>query len=303
MRTALSPIVAALGLALTFAGCQTMDTISQVGTTVGVATGTITPEQAESINRTSSAVGKTFDSLTPEQEYYIGRSVAAVLLNAYKPYDNATVNTYLNTIGQALAQASDRPETFGGYHFLTLDTDEINAFAAPGGLILVSRGLLRCCPSEDAVAAVLAHEVAHVELKHGLQAIKKDRLVSAFTILGSEAAKNLGGQDLANLTTEFEGSITDVTSTMANSGYSRKFEDQADAAAVTTLQRIGYDPRALVVILQEMEKRVKPEAGFGKTHPAPKDRIQAVNRLIGAQELRAVPAGRAARFDRALAGI
>jgi beta-barrel assembly-enhancing protease len=80
------------------------------------------------------------------------------------------------------------PETFGGYHFLILDSDEINAFAAPGGLIFVTRGMLRCCDSEDAVAAVLAHEVGHVQHQHGIQTIRKPALTSAFTILAAEGA-------------------------------------------------------------------------------------------------------------------
>ncbi len=75
-------------------------------------------------------------------------------------------------LGQSLVIFSDRPETFGGYHFLLLDSNEINAFAAPGGLILVTRGMLQCCANEDELAAVLAHEIAHVEKKHGLTAIK-----------------------------------------------------------------------------------------------------------------------------------
>ena len=92
-----------------------------------------------------------------------------------------------------LSKTSDLPETFGGYHFLILDSDEINAFAAPGGFIFVTRGLLRCCKHEDAAAAVLAHEIGHVELRHGLQAIKKSRITTALTTLGIAGVKTFGG--------------------------------------------------------------------------------------------------------------
>ncbi|MCX8107663.1 MAG: M48 family metalloprotease, partial [Verrucomicrobiae bacterium] len=156
-------------LVLFLAGCGTLETVTKIGTSVAVGTGAITPQEAGSITRTTTAAAKAFESITPEQEYYIGRAVAATILKTYRPYEDETANRYLTVLGQALALASDRPETFCGYHFLILDTDEINAFAMPGGLIFVSRGLLRCCKHEDAVAAVLAHEIGHVECQHGLK--------------------------------------------------------------------------------------------------------------------------------------
>ena len=141
--------------------------------------------------------------------------------------------------------------------------------------------MLRCCRDENALAAVLAHEIGHVENNHGLRAISKSRLTSAATILATESAKNLGGQQLADLTKTFEGSITDITSTMVNSGYSRQFESQADACAVATLQRAGYSPRGLLSMLSEMEKRLKPGGtDFAKTHPPPEVRIAAIRKLI-----------------------
>ena len=111
-------------------------------------------------------------------------------------------------LGQSLAQFSERPETFGGYHFLALDSAEINAFAAPGGLILVTRGLLDCCQTEDELAAVLAHEIGHVEKQHGLRAIRTGRLNSALTILAVEAGKNLAGEQLAEVQAVLRHPIT-----------------------------------------------------------------------------------------------
>lgn len=291
----------ALTLALLPTGCST---VAEYSTMAGQAAGVITQEQAQSINRTAVAAEKTFQDITPEQEYYIGRSVAATVLATYKPYDQAALNQYLTVLGQTLAQYSDKPETFGGYHFLVIETDEINAFAAPGGLILVSRGLLRCCRSEDALAAVLAHEIGHVEKQHGLRAIKSGRLTSALTILAVEAGKNLGGANLAEVTKAFEGSITDVSSTLMNSGYARSLENDADAAAVQILTRAGYNPNALVDMLTEMKTRLGTDTtrGFGKTHPAPEVRIQHVTGLIGTQLAVAAPAARQQRFD-ALLGM
>lgn len=285
-------------------GCATFDQVAEMGTSFAQSKGVVTGEQAQSITKVTTAVAKTFEDITPEQEYYIGRSVGAVIVNRYKPFPNAEANDYLNLLGQTLAQASDRPETFGGYHFLILDSGEINAFAAPGGLIFVSRGMLRICRSEDAVAAVLAHEIAHVQLRHGLQAIDKSRLTQALTTIAAESAKTLGGRELADLTKAFEGSIGDITSTMVNNGYSRGFEREADAAAVTILSRVGYDPNGLVAMLKEMEKNLKPGGlDFAKTHPSPKSRIEDIeSRNVGAPAS-AEGFARQGRFRKALGKI
>ena len=291
----------ALAVGLLPAGCAT---VAQVGTLAGEAAGVITPEQAASINRTAVAAEKTFQDITPEQEHYIGRSVAATVLATYKPYDQAALNQYLNVLGQTLAQCSEKPETFGGYHFLALETDEVNAFAAPGGLILVSRGLIRCCRSEDALAAVLAHEIGHVQNQHGLRAIKRGRLTSALTVLAVEAGKNLAGDGLAEVTKAFEGSITDISSTLMNSGYSRALEQDADAAAVQILNRAGYDPHALIDMLAQMKSRMGADArGFGKTHPSPDVRIESLGPLVSASPSGAAPARRQPRFEAAVAGL
>ena len=297
------PLILPFLVVALLAGCETLDKMTEVGTTLGVAAGAINADQASSINKSVNAAGKVFESITPEQEYYIGRTVAATILSANKPYDKKIMTTYLNTLGQYLALCSDRPETFGGYHFLIMDTPDINAFAAPGGFIMVSRGMLRCCKTEDALAGVLAHEIGHVELNHGLQAIDKSRLTAAATILGTEAAKNLGGKDLADLTKTFENSISDITSTVMNSGYARKFEFQADKAAVTILERAGYSPSGLVSMLQQMERNLKPGGhDFAKTHPPPQDRIAELTKLIKTGPSTEPPA-RQSRFIETMRGI
>jgi len=271
----------AIALCALIAGCGTLEKISEVGTGLAEASGVITADQAQSINKSAGAIDKASESMTPEQEYYIGRTVAATILSQNKPYDSRALTTYLNTVGQYLAMFSDKPETFGGYHFLVMDTPDINAFAAPGGLILVSRGMLRCCKSEEALAGVLAHEIGHVELNHGMQAIDKSRYSAVVMTLLAEGAKNLAGSNVAELTKAFEGSISDITSKMVNSGYARKYEFQADKVAVTILERAGYSPNGLLMMLQQMEKNLKPGGhDFAKTHPAPADRIAELTKLI-----------------------
>lgn len=267
--------------------------------------GSVLPGQAGSALKAAVAVGKSFQDITPEQEYYIGRAVAANVLSTYTPSPNDRFNLYLNTLGQTLAQASDRPETFGGYHFLMLDSPEINAFAAPGGLILVTSGMVRLCKTEDDLAAVLAHEISHVQGQHGLKAIKKSRLTSAFTIIATEAAKSYGPAQLSKLTEVFQGSITDITSTLMKNGYSRDLEREADKGAVTILGRVGYGPGALIVMLTEMKKQLKPGGlDFAKTHPDPNDRIKDIRPLVGGG-LSATPVSpeREKRFKAAMANL
>jgi predicted Zn-dependent protease len=270
---------AALALAWATTGCEMVNQATALAADVAAAGGVITPDQAESTKRVGTAVTKTFQDITPEQEYYVGRTVAATVLAQYKAYPADDLNGYLNRLGQALAQFSTKPETFGGYHFLALDSNDINAFAAPGGLILVTRGLMKCCQNEDELAAVLAHEIGHVEKVHGLRAIKTGRLNSALTILAVEAGKNLAGEQLAEVTKAFDESINDISGTLMNSGYSRKLEYEADAAAVAILKQAGYNSGALVAMLENMAKNWDASRkDFAATHPAPADRIKELQK-------------------------
>jgi predicted Zn-dependent protease len=255
--------------------------------------------------KSGEAVAKSFEDITPEQEYYVGRAVGANILAQYPPFAVAAANSYLNLLGQSLALVSDRPETFGGYHFLILDSAEINAFAAPGGLIFVSRGLLRCADSEDTVAAILAHEIGHVARQHGLKAIKTARFKDAGLAIGLAAVEELGPSELAKVTAAFSGTIDDITSTLVNSGYSRGAEKEADLAAVDILKRAGYDPKALVRMLKVMESRLKPGGpDFAKTHPDPEDRIASIQAAIASASVPpAAPALRQSRYQAALGKI
>ena len=287
-------LVVLTGSAYWLAGCAS---VANFATDVAQATGNISEDEASSLHKGIKALDLTFSGITPQQEYYIGRAVAAQLLDDYKPLKDHARNRYLNEIGQTLAMASDRPETFGGYHFLMIDTDEINAFAAPGGLILISRGMVDLCQSEDELAAVLAHEISHVVGKHGLRAIKNSRLTSALTILATESARTFGGSDLKQLVTDYEGSIDDITSTLVVSGYSRGLEEEADLLAVAILERVGYDPKALPRMLHEMKQRIKPDGpGFARTHPDPQDRVDAIRPVLAGKNAMPEPAVRHERF-------
>ncbi len=294
--TWLCALVAAAALLQT--GCSTL-------TDIAAAAGAVTPAQAESLKRTGAAFGKAFDEIKPEQEYYLGRAVGATIISKYKVYDNTAATRYVNVLGQTLALVSDKPETYAGYHFLILDSAEINAFAAPGGFIFISRGMLRLCQDEDELAAVLAHEVAHVNLGHAVKAISNSRWTEAFTIMGTEAAKSATKGAVSQLTSAFQGSIEDIMGTLVTSGYARGAERDADKLAVTIMKRVGYDASALPRMLGHMEKQLKPGGlDFAKTHPKPADRIADVMKLLaGAPQSKVASAPRAQRFSAAMRGV
>ena len=294
MRTVLR-VLGILALVGALTACAGMPSIG-LGDAIALGQGVQQVQQAEQTE------------FTPEQEYYIGRAVAASLLSTRKVWDNRDATTYLNVMERDLAAFSDRPETFGGYHVLILDTDEINAFAAPGGLLLVSRGLLRCATSEDMVAAILAHETSHVVLGHGLSAIKQSRKTAAYKNLALAGVAAFGSPEARQLTDIFKDSISDITNTLVNSGYSRDLELQADQTALVIMKRAGYDPLAFDAMLKLMESRIKPGGlDFAKTHPDPKDRAAAVEKTLGSQQPLAVPsaaaAARQARWKAALGNV
>ncbi|QJB57172.1 M48 family metallopeptidase [Pseudodesulfovibrio sp. zrk46] len=223
-----------------------------------------------------------YQEITPQQEHYLGRAVAASILTKYSPLQHDRAQKYLNVMGLALAKVSDRPETFGGYKFMILDTDEINAMSAPGGFIFVTKGMLRCCKTEDAMAAALAHEIAHVQRKHPLQALSKGVINQAARTQSLPGTSTFFLENEKNLAKTLGTGTETITTTLLENGYSTEFEEEADKDAVTILQRLGYDPNYFIEMLQVMKKRLAEEAAFAKTHPAPEDRIKTVESIIGA---------------------
>jgi len=266
-------------LALFLAGCAE---VVQMGTAVGEGMGKISKEDREAIDRMAQQTAKAARPMTEQEEYYVGRAVAATILARYRLYSNERLTAYVNSIGQALALASDRPYTFGGYHFAILDTEEANALACPGGMIFITRGMLKKAQNEDQLAAILAHEVAHVNHKDGLASIQKSRWVEALSILGSEAARKLGGADMAKLVSLFEGSVDDVAKTLLVNGYSREQETEADLGALAFLNRLGYSPYGLPDSLEKMarEQTGGSRQGIFATHPGMDQRLSKSKSVI-----------------------
>jgi predicted Zn-dependent protease len=260
-------------------GCAEM---VQVGTTIGAGMGKISAEDKERLDRMAAATAKAVRPMTEREEYYVGRAVAATILSQYRLYTDQPSMRYLNEVGQSVALASDRPLTYGGYHFAILDSQEVNAIACPGGIIFVTRGALRRASNEEELAAILAHEVAHVNHKDGLSSIQRARWVEAVSLMGAEAAQKLGGADLAKLVSLFQGSVNDVVKTILVKGYSREQEMAADSAALLILPRLGYDPHGLTDYLERIAREQKggSQKGIFSTHPGMAERVAAAQATI-----------------------
>ncbi len=289
----------------TLCGCAGQSFRSVASEVLG-STGLVSSSQADAFFQAGEHVISAATPLNDEQEYFLGRGVSATILERYRPYRNAALQRYVNLVGNVMAGVSDRPDTFRGYHFLVLDSVELNAMAAPSGFIFVSRGLLKQLNSEDELAAVLAHEVAHVVYNHGVNAVSQSKLTKAVSIVGAEAANEYPGGALNEVTDLFSESVSQVTETLMTSGYSRSQEYSADEYAVELLGRAGYDRKALRRVLEKLEQlraSSSQSGGWFETHPDPDDRI---DELEDAQTQASVSKGlsvRTARFNGAIRGV
>ena len=253
------------------------------------------------------------DTLPEDDEYYAGRVAAAQILNSYRIWNNPEANAYINLLGQTLAVASDRPVIYAGYRFMILDTDEINGLSTPGGHIFVTRGLLRLAESEDEVAAILAHEISHVAYRHGAQAIMETKgrnlALRAEALNYRLAAVGAESTILGRAVTVLEERVQSVVNALLGDGYSQEAEVEADLGAVQILLKLGYDPYALVRVLDRLEDAYREagrrnRTGFNKTHPNPVRRVREIERRLPESPLTTVDeAVTERRFRSALAGV
>jgi beta-barrel assembly-enhancing protease len=234
--------------------------------------------------------------ISDSEEYYIGRAVAARLLARYPLSQNQEATLFVNEVGQAVARKSSQPRTYRGYHFGILETSDMNAYACPGGIILITRGLIKECQNEDELAAVLAHEAAHVAHKDGVKSINQARWTEVLTTAGAEATRQYAGGVAGQLVTLFESSIDDVFKTLVVNGYSRGAEESADREAVSTLTRAGYNPAALAAILARLNSR-GGGGGIFRSHPLTSQRVDAVKTLVRQGPAGPGEQGRAKRFQ------
>lgn len=282
--------------------CKTLEIseLTQAATNLAQEQGFISRDQAQSINRSTAAATKAMEEITPRQEYYIGRAVTAQLLQQFPAHPNKALNLYVNQLGQSLASFSARPQTFKGYHFLVLRSDIANAFAAPGGFILITSGMIKRCESEDALAAVLAHEITHAALQHGLKSIKQQRLNDALAVLADEAVNYAGNQQLLELTKAFDGMVSELAFELVNKGYSRDLEIEADHGSGAMLKTVGYALTPYQTLLSGLPKQ-SAGTGFFRSHPHHQERLNTIKDLAQGFHPKPSNTARAKRFANAIA--
>lgn len=223
-----------------------------------------------------------------EDEVQLGDGIAATLLGASPLVKDANLQRYVNRVGRWVALHSDRPDlpwTFG-----VIETQTVNAFAMPGGTILVSRGLLRQLNSESELAGALAHEIAHVVKRHQLAAIQSSTNSEVWSSIGKdvagEAISRRGG-DAFGLKSRAAGlGIDAVKNGVFLRPLDRSMEYEADRLGVILATRAGYDPYGLPGVLQVLGTMRGDGTGLDimATHPAPSDRLAELEKVMPAVE-------------------
>jgi len=235
---------------------------------------------------------------TAMDAYYLGRAVAANILSIYKPYtENEALTRYVNSICQTLVINSLYPDLFNGYHVILLDSQEINAFASPGGHVFLTRGLVEAAASEDMLASVIAHELAHIMLKHSLSIIENIRLLGEMAATAEQAAQFTNNKEAVARLQYFQNSVVATINALMINGFSRDQEFEADAGAAVLMAAAGYNPTGLLDMLSILQRvQNTQKGGFNTTHPSPADRIASVRSVVNLYKVQDTQASRAARF-------
>jgi len=206
---------------------------------------------------------------TQAEEIEIGDGVAETLLGARPLLDDPELQRYVNAVGMWVARQSERPDL--PWHFGVNDSDHINAFAAPGGYIIVTKGMMKQLRNEAELAGVLGHEVAHVTQKHHLKALRKAALVNLLSAGASAATAESRHAELVQ-------KLSGPTKELYARGLDKADEFEADRMGVVLSARAGYDPYGLPAVLTTLAS-ADPSDNFltllTKTHPLPQVRLDS----------------------------
>jgi predicted Zn-dependent protease len=215
-----------------------------------------------------------------QTEIQFGRDVAARILARFPLDEDEKMTRYVNLVGESLALHAPRSEL--AFHFAILDTDSVNAYSAPGGYVFITRGLLNLMNDESELAAALAHEIAHVTLRH---------IVKALNIHASDANAQAGlahllsgiGDPTKAAFTQAVGRAVDI---LFDGGLRKADELEADRTAVVLLAETGYDPGALPRLLETIDRhRGDHTRIINKTHPPVAERVAALNDFAASMQL------------------
>ncbi|HTI39481.1 MAG TPA: M48 family metalloprotease [Vicinamibacterales bacterium] len=216
--------------------------------------------------------------INDQDERALGEQVSAKLVDKYGVVQDAALTKYVSLVGLSLAKSSSRPDL--DWQFIVLDTDGVNAFAAPGGLIHITRGLLGLIKNESELAGALGHEVTHVTEKHTVHAIEKQKLTQE----GTSSLSSGGGLTQAAL-----GRLANYAyENVLNNSFSRADEGEADQKGERLASHLGYDPHGLPDVLKKLDARNSgndERNGLFASHPDTKDRIAKLEQQITSEKL------------------
>jgi predicted Zn-dependent protease len=250
--------------------------------TVSAALTLAAPAQAQlggKLGQLSKAVDKGKELkekfiFTEAEEHDLGSKISTMLREKYGVVQDKAVHKYVTLVGTTLAQVSSRPGI--GWTFIVLDTDGVNAFAAPGGFVHITRGALALIQNEAELADVLGHEITHVTEKHTITAIQKAN--------AAELTADMARQ-------EFLSKVADKAYEMLlENKYDRGDEVEADTKGVTLANKAGYAPNGLGAFLTRLSDRnkdLKDRSGLFASHPEAKARIDGLAKTIASAKLTA----------------
>ncbi len=208
--------------------------------------------------------------VTDAEEVEIGAAVSQRMRERYGVVQDANVHRYVALVGGVLAQASSRPNL--AWNWIVLDTDAVNAFAAPGGFVHITKGALGLIENESELAGVLGHEIIHIAEKHTIKAMQKSKTIQ----MG--ANETLSGN--AALVNQFADNIY---LDLIEKGFGRAEENESDEKGTTIVNTVGYAPQGLVAFLTRLQERNKDateKRGLFASHPEMKERLDRLNKQI-----------------------
>jgi predicted Zn-dependent protease len=234
---------------------------------------------SDRIARAAGAAVAARAPIGPDKEVEIGRGIASTVAGRYKVVGDTALVAYVDLVGQVVARQSPRAGELT-FRFNVLDSDDVNAFAAPGGYIFVTRGALAQMQSEAELAGVLAHEVGHVVAKHILEKIQRSDMLR-------------GMRQEADLKGSLLNQVADAGAGMVFTGFDRREEMEADSLGQVYAAAAGYRTTGLVGFLarlqQEQQGQAPANAGMrarlARTHPDLDVRIAALQREATAEKL------------------
>jgi hypothetical protein len=215
--------------------------------------------------------------MTDAEEQALGALVSDRIRTRYGVVQDAGVHRYISLVGTALAQGSTRPAL--PWTFIVLDTDGVNAFAAPGGYVHITRGALALIKNEAELAGVLGHEIIHITEKHTIRAIQKSQAVQ----MG--AAETLSGSSAL-----MERAVGAVYENIVERGFGRAEENESDEQGVALANKTGYAPNGLITFLttlKDRNKASKEKRGLFASHPEMQDRLDRIKKQIASKKLTA----------------